>query len=239
MDQCLNDTYCYHLGESCIMRKCQCKQNFMHNEKQKRCIQFVCQSDDECHSYDEHRMCQAGDCTCQSGFSTPIEQGHMCLSNSINHFKNCSSYKDCGPFERCVDSVCQCQYNYLFNYSTQRCEFFDCRLSETKCQTSFDNYLNCDFNKGLCYCPDGYHQDHDNGDKCIDKITMKNGISNDWIAMIIIGGVFTFFLFVYFSILIIRKIIRNEPQQPTIIIHENLQDVIISPRIPPPPYSTI
>jgi len=103
----------------------------------------------------------------------------ICLSNY-----QCWEY-----YQVCVNRVCRCVPNYKYNYTTKKCEHFDC-YSDYDCQ-EYDSKRNCS-NK-YCNCVSGYIEDSTNGNKCKYSYTPSSSIDYDFtwvwilIAIVILG----------------------------------------------------
>ncbi len=86
------------------------------------------------------------------------------LKNNINNY--CNSNTDCqrsgDNYQVCVDNLCECQPNYKWDSTTNKCVYYYC-LSNTDCQ-SYDPHRYCSNYRCLCSYP--YYEDY-MSKKCI------------------------------------------------------------------------
>ena len=153
----------------CVDQRCECRHQHKWNATTNSCQYFICQSSQECQTYDSNRYCRRGECVCNDNHLQDYRNGLKCSP------KVCYSWSECPNFN-CVNSSCQCSPTFQMNYNSGHCEKRNCS-SNAQCK-SIDENMICD-ESNTCSCMDLYTYSHDNtqGYKC--KPSYCNGFYSE------------------------------------------------------------
>ncbi|CAH3192723.1 unnamed protein product, partial [Porites evermanni] len=142
--ECVNNTHCNHVQETCYKGICKCKDELIKDEKTcKPAPLHGCRKDMDC---DSRAKCNDGKCICQGNTTG---NGKFCRETLA-----CPQGFQCGIRGTCIvdplipksDPKCRCEtgYSYMKDGKCVEC------LSDKNCP----KYSTCDRARGLCKCKD-------------------------------------------------------------------------------------